>query len=341
MANLTRKTTVLAKQEATYNPDPETTLSASTDTMLLTGDGAGVLSMDTTVVDTPLLRASVQPQSPLVGRSTNTVNISSYVMTSRAAGAGAADILPWWDAILSGVGLEATTGDDATQSSLAIYRPVATPKSTAFEVYADGIKHRVSGAYGSSLNMNFTAGSTATFDATFSGIYAAPTASSPTFAYPSDNKRLVESEALTIGSYSPIVRSMALSLSNTVSERGDANSSYGFGGFELTGRASSTLDLTIEVPNDALTTFNPFPELYTAAGSGDNITFKHITTGPVADPLEFVQFDFTSPMLVMVAYADDGGVRTYNLQYRLFADDVSDAAGRGEEITITFKRKVT
>jgi hypothetical protein len=341
MANLTRKTTVLAANEASYNPGTPTTLTASTDALLLTGDGASVYTQDTTVVDTPILRASVQPQSPLVGRTLANVSLSSYVMTSRKAGAATKAISPWWDSILVGVGLESVTGDDSTQSSSAIYTPVASPKSTALEVYADGIKHRISGAYGSALNMNFTAGSTATFDATFQGIYAAPTAASPTFAYPSDNKKLVESEALTIGSYSPIVRSMAISISNTVSERANANATFGFEGTELTGRASSTLDLVIEVPNDALTTFDPFPMLYTAAGSGDNISFKHITTGPVADPLEFVQFDFDSPMLVGVSYADDGGVRIYNLSYRLFADAVDTTTNRGKEITMTFKRKVT
>jgi hypothetical protein len=338
MANLTRKTTVLAAQEATYNPDTPVTLAPLTDTLLLTGDGASVYTQDTTVIDTPILRASVQPQSPLVGRTLANVSISSYVMTSRAAGAAAAAITPWWDPILTGVGIEATTGADSNSSS-AIYRPVATPKSTALEVYADGIKHRVNGAYGQSLNMNFTAGSTATFDAALQGIYAVPTASTPTFAYPSDNKKLVAEEALTIGAYSPIVRSMAISITNTVTERSDANSAFGFIGTELTGRASSTLDLVVEVP--LLSAFDPFPMLYTTAGDGDQISFKHITTGPVADPLEYLQFDFDSPMLVGVSYADDGGVRTYNLSYRLFADAVDTAANRGKEIAMTFYRKVT
>jgi hypothetical protein len=337
MANLTRKTTVLAKQEATYKAS--TTLSASTDALLLTGDGAGVVSQDTTVVDTPVLRASIQPQSPLIGRSLSQVSVSGYLMTSRAAGAGADEILPWCDHILKGVGLEPETGDDAggagSTSSSAIYRPVETPKSTKFEVYADQIKHTITGAYGSAFNLNFTAGSTATFDATFSGTYEAPVAdTSTTFTYPSDNKKLVESEALTIGSYSPIVRSMAVAISNTVSERTDANSTYGFYGLALTGRASSTLDLVIEVPADQLTTFDPFggtgQSLY---NTGDNIQFTHKTSAS-----EFIVFDFASPQLTAVSYADDGGVRTYNLSYALFADDVSDAAGRGSEITVTFKR---
>lgn len=336
MANLTRKTTVLAKQEASYKAS--TTLNGANDTLLLTGDGAGVYTQDTSIVDTPVLRASIQPQSPLVGRTLASVTTAGYCTTARAPGAGAHDILPWWNPILQGVGLEAETGDDSggagSTSSSAIYRPVATPKSTKFEVYADGIKHTVIGAYGNSLNMNFTAGSTASFDASFQGTYDAPAAATFSGAYPTDNKKLVESEALTIGSYSPIVRSAAISLSNTVSERTDANSTYGFYGLALTGRASSTLDLVIEVPADALTTFDPFggtnESLYS---KGDDIEFTHKTSAT-----EYIQFTFTDPQLTSVSYADDGGVRTYNLSYALYADDVSDAAGRGKEITIAFKR---
>ena len=331
MANLTRKTSVLALNEAAYAAS--TTLDPTTDGLLLTGDGAGVYSVDTTVVDTPILRATVQPQSPLIGRTLANVNLSSYLMTSRKPLAAASEAAPWIDPILQGVGFGRSDGNDGADSSSAVYAPVATPVSTAFEVYADDLMSTVTGAYGSSMNFNFTAGSTATWDATFMGKYTEPVDNTDSISYPSDNKTLVESEVLTIGSYSPIVRSMAISMANTVSERADANDTLGFFGVELTGRSSSTLDLVIEVPDAVISTFNPWEKLYTAAGSGDTISFTHKTSAT-----EMIVFTMTTPMLTSVSYADDGGVRMYNLSYALYTDDTATPS---KEIEIIFKRKVT
>jgi len=328
MSNLSRKTTILAKVESTAGT--EDAPSASTDAQLVFGDGAGVYSQDTTVVDDPSLRNSLTQFQALVGRTTGAVTLGTKLMTSQKPGdASPGYNTPWFDALIRGCGWTSATGAGSGSSS-TVYTPVSDAfKTLTFYAYADGILHKVIGAQGS-WTLDMTAGAAPNMTFSYQGEYVAPaTAATPTITYPSDNKTLVENEGFTIGSFSNFkVRSINLSWSNTISEIPDANDTFGHGGYELTARAP-TLTCQVSVPDDDLDTFDPFGSsggIYTATPS-DNITFTHSTSAT-----DQVIFQINAPQLVGVSYADTGGVRDYSLSYRLW-NSTDDG-----EASITFKK---
>tara|TARA_Y100001938_G_scaffold5646_2_gene7047 strand:- start:5819 stop:6832 length:1014 start_codon:yes stop_codon:yes gene_type:complete len=335
MSNLSRKTTALAKVQASAGTDPNPVVTK--DTMLLFGDGAALYTQDTSLVDDPALRNSLTPLKALVGRSTANVSMGTKLMTSQPAGASAAQTnynVPFFDPLLRGCGWTSATGAGSGSSS-TVYTPISTGfEFVTIDVLADGILHSVLDSQGS-FTLAMTAGAAANLTFNFQGEYQAPsnytTSTNPPFdsttiAYPSDNKTLVESEALTVDGYTPTkVRSINLNWANTIAEQPDANDTYGHGGYELTARAP-TLDLQFSVPNDDLTTFNPFDTLY-ATGTPGNIQWTHKTSAS-----DLVVFDILSPQLTGVSYADTGGVRDYSLSYRL-----SSATDDGEA-KITFKK---
>lgn len=342
MSNLTRKTTALAKVESSVGTDADPVVSA--DAMLIFGDGASVYTQDTSLVDDPALRNSLTPLKALVGRTTGQVAMGTKLMTSQGPAASAGQIaanVPFFDPLLRGCGWTSVSGDDGSSSSSTVYTPISTGFETlTLKVLADGIIHEVLGAQGS-FTLAMTAGAAANLTFNYQGEYVAPVGYDPsdptasgnpfdqaTVLYPSDNKVLVESEAFSIGSFDPVkVRSINLNWATNITEQPDANDTFGHGGYELTSRAP-TLDVQFSVPNDQLTTFDPYTDIY-ASGTPAAVQWTHKTSAS-----DLVVFDIASPQITSISYADTGGVRDYSLSYRLFS------ATDDGEATITFKKAV-
>ena len=322
---LSRRTVVTVESETTYNDG--TTPALADDALLVFGDGASVYTQATNIVDNPALRASLTPQKALVGRTMATVNIGTYLMTASKATdtAGETSSRPFFSNLLKACGWSEAIGDDGSTSSSTVYTPVSSAiESCAIWVYADTALHKIDGCYGSfTLTMN--AGGAPDLQFTMMGIYNDPIAGSTSgAAYPVDDKVLVENEQITIGAFSPVVRSVTLNWATTVSERADANDQYGFAGVQLTDRSPT---LTIVVEQDALGTFDPWADLY--ATPSKSISFTHSTSAT-----EDITLSVTNPQLTNVTRSSDGGVNTLSLEYRLWSN-TDDG-----EATLTFAKAV-
>lgn len=232
---------------------------------------------------------------------------------------------PFFGPLLRACGLKQVSA----WSSSVVY----TPRSSDFElaevwVFADAILHKATDCVGT-FTLAGTAGEGIECQFDLQGTYAAPTTpTAPTaITYPSDVKELMASSATTITSDGvgymsrdasntdrPIIRSFNFDAGVTVTERGDINSAEGLFGLFITDR-SPTLDLVVEVENklsstSALPGFNPILDM--AEAKTHNITFFHGTTSH-----RKTKFEFPEAQLVDVQYADDAGIRTYNLSYSL------------------------
>ena len=344
--NLTRKTLVLARRESSYGTDATPGATGANSSAMLLWDETNPIQIDTKILDQQVVRASFSKYPDLVGRSLYRIKPKTMLMTTPGGGhshsdagwtsgtgdkcgtAAAAGVPPFFGPLLRACAIKETVNS----SSSVVYSPVSSNFSSAtVYVWADSLKHISTGVYG-----------TATFDGRagegidimfdMQGNYAEPTqvtlASLGTIQYPLDGKKLVEKESLTISSgyvapvshgiqtpvTGPIVRSFKFDLGVNIIERPDMNSPYGLFGLWPTDR-KPTLDLVIEVENNLATTspyFNPWNILTSGSSALQTITFTHGITA--AQRSEFV---FSSCQLREVQYADDNGVRTYNLSFNL------------------------
>jgi len=322
--NLSRRTVVTAKSEASY--DSGETPALADDALLLFGDGAAVYSQSINVVDQPALRASLTPQKALIGRSTATVSLSTVLMTASKVTdtTGETSSRPFFSNLLKACGMSEAIGTDASSSS-TVYTPLTTGvESVCLWIYADNILHKVDGCYGNyTLTMN--AGAQPDLQFQMMGLYQVPSAGSISgVAYPTDDKVLVENEQITIGAFTPKVRSLTLNWATTMAERNDANADKGFCGFHITERAP-TLNVTIE--EDSLGSFDPWTDLYSTPSK--SIVFTHATSAT-----EQIELTVTTPQLTNIARSSDNGINTLSLDYRLWSN--TDEG----EMSLVFKKAV-
>jgi len=305
---LDRKTLVLVKSETTYGTDP--TPSASSDTMLIYGDGAGVWSADNTMIDKAALRASLTPSTQLVGRAKGMFKPATVLMSKTSAAR------PFFAPLLKACGLKETSATVSSSSSWT-YAPSDTgPSSSSGDyqsatayVYSDGVLAKVNGILGTaSLAMQAGQAADLTFD--MQGTYNAPTttATPSPVTYPSDTKVLVASEALTIGAYTPIVRSLTFNFGATVVERLNVNDAFGFKGVHISGR-TATLEVVLEAENTLAS--KDFFALLRAGTTTDAVTWTH-STGSTSK----IIFTVATPQITSVAVSQQDGIKLYTVSYR-------------------------
>jgi hypothetical protein len=138
--NLTRKTSVLAKIESTYNTDPG--LSASTNAMLLF-DEVNPVQRDTKIVQKDVVRSSFTKYPDLVGRSLYNLSLKTVLMGSGTAGSA-----PFFAPLLKACGMSEASGSSGGGSYVQ-YKPVSGSFSSVYVgVYAQELLHKIGGAYG-------------------------------------------------------------------------------------------------------------------------------------------------------------------------------------------------
>lgn len=327
--NLTRKTLVLAATEATYGTavTPNQEASISSQAMLLF-DEVNPLSMDVSVVEKQVVRASLTKNTNLIGR--RLYNVKPKTMLSNAPGyqtqgsysaktgvTATSGTPPFFSPLLRACALKETNGGTSI---------VYAPRSSSFEsatcvVYADSIKHTVAGCVGT-FTMEGTGGEGIELMFDLKGKYSAPVYSStglPTVTYPADEKTLCASEQVDVNngsSYTPIVRSFKFDLGNTTVERKDANSAFGLYGLYITDR-KPTFELVVEVDQAGTGSsldWDPWSNLASSSGVITTHTVK-LLHGPADSNAKNVGMRFATLQLKDVQYQDDGGIRTYALSY--------------------------
>jgi hypothetical protein len=342
--NLTRKTLVLARRESTYGTDAAPGYTGANSSAMLLWDEINPIQRDTKVLDQQVVRASFTKYPDLVGRSLYRLKPKTMLMTSPGGAHSHSDAgwttgtgdntgnsaakgkPPFWGPLFRACGVKETVNS----SSTVVYTPVSSSFSSATAyVWADGLKHISTGLYGTS-QFEGRAGEGIEIMFDMQGQYAEPSSVSiPTsVTYPADGKSLVEKESLTISSgyvapvshgpqtpvTGPVVRSFSFDLGVSIIERPDMNSPYGLFGLWPTDRRP-TLNLVVEVENNLATTspyFNPWTILSSGSSALQTITFTHGQTSA-----NMAEFTFNGAQLRELQYADDNGVRTYNLTFNL------------------------
>ena len=348
--NLTRKTLVVAKSELAYASNAfvnaatmESQLITSASCALLLWDEVNPISLDTQVVEKQVLRASFSKYKDLIGRQLYMVKPKTMWMNSPGGqnnvpdvGPGTGDFAgaaplkgrpPFFGHLLRSCGLKETV----SLSSSVVYTPVSSNfKSTTIYVYADQLRHEVLGCYGTAqIEGRAGEGLEVSFD--MKGKYADPTANGVPagIVYPQDTKELIEdasgSDSLTVSAHSGvgaaaiIVRSFRFDLGVQIVERRDFNSPDGLYGLWIIDR-KPTLELVVEV--DTLSVFNPWADI-------DDQTTHSISFAHGGATNRISTFSFSAAQLTGLNYQDDGGIRTYQLQYSL------TSVGDDQEYSVT------
>jgi hypothetical protein len=345
--NLTRKTLVAAKRESSYGSDAfgsaavcESQLTTAASCAQLLWDEVNPVSLDSQIIEKQVVRGSFSKYTDLVGRQLYMLKLKTMLMTSSggqhnhsdagvtsgtgdsAGQAGEKGVPPFFGHLLRACALKETTNS----SSSVVYSPYSGPSfnsATAY-VFADTLRHKIAGLFGTGV-FEGRAGEGIELSFDMKGKYSDPIASTiPSgVVYPVDAKELVENEGLTIAGHggTPIVRSFRFDLGVEVVERRDFNSAEGLYGLWIIDR-KPTLELVVEV--EPLGTFDPWSGI--DASSTYAVAFTH---GSAADKL--IAFSFPYAQLVNLNYQDDGGIRTYQMQFNLTS--VSDDG----EYSITFR----
>ena len=308
---LSRRTVVLAKTEATSGTDAVPTITANA--MLLFGN-MNPYSLDTSIVSKDVVRDSLTASKDLIGRQLSNLTLDTVLM-NRGSSAGA----PFFDPLLKSCGFAVTTGASLGSSSW-VYTPVSTGFSTStIYTYLDGLLTKSLGCLGT-FKLDMKAGQAPDLSFTMQGTYSNPIDTAlPAPTYPTDTKSMVQSAGLAIGSYNSanglVVRSLSLDWGASNSERGDVNATYGFKGLALTARAPK-LNIVCEVEDTVGTknfwTYMNSTQVTAADGSMDNVSWSHTTSSSSK-----INFVVRAPQLVGIALNEDNGIRTYSLDYKL------------------------
>lgn len=306
MALFTRKTTVLAKVEATPGVDVIPTGAANA--MVIRN--ATLTALDIESVDRNLMR-------PYMGASPQLV-VGTKAMLDfeiEIAGAGTSAITKAaFDDLLVACGLSSTVNTTVSND----YAPVSSGfKTVTLYTYIDGIKHAITGAMGT-VDLDITAKQIPVMKFKFVGIYNAPIdGSNPTVTTTNWQTPLGVNNTNTSGfalhGYSGILQSLQISLGNTVVHRVMVGADY----MMITDRAT-TGSITIQQP-DTIAAKNFFADaLNMVLGP---LTLTH---GTVA----FNKFQIASSNVQCLkpAYGDQDGIRMLQMGLQF----VPSAAGNDE-----------
>jgi hypothetical protein len=193
------------------------------------------------------------------------------------------------------------------------------PRSDGFESmtiygYFDGLKHVVTGAYGT-FTITANAGEYATAKFTYTGQYHDPTdADVPDATYETTNPPVVQLAQLTLDDFRPVVNAFTFDQSNSIIERSDVSSPDGFNGVRITDRAPKG-------GIDPEATLGADYNFWTKFASSNYISFSMVIGSDVGNTIliNAPQVQYTG-----MSYNDRSGLRTYDagLSFnRLVAND--------------------
>ncbi len=308
------KALVLAKIEGTYGVDASP--AKASDAILITTPKFSVLGRS-------LEREVVMATFGQLGR----VNVGEglgMTIGVELAGSGTATVAPRIGPLLQAMSFTETAG-----TANVVYAPnsdVDTKGCTIYFYYNDRL-HKLVGCVGESLKISAKAGEYARAEFTMRGLYAGTHASDATT--PTDPTYLqaappvFKSAGLTVGTYSPVLSSLDLEVTNTVGASRDANAAGGVTRYRVTQRKVTG---TVVVEAKALSAWNPWTiwDAATAAAiagtigtaAGNRIVIS-IPNAQPADPPEYTETD---------------GVVFYSYK---FAPSVTLTQGNNE-LTLTF-----
>jgi hypothetical protein len=241
---------LLIKTEASYNAGGS--LAAGVD---------GVLLMEPAEMSIGYVHAGERGRAPgsggtlKRGAQSGRFGETTFKVEGRGRGAAySASALPEINALMRASGHGATVVVTAGVEKVT-YAPVSGGfASGVLEGYARGQKYPITGAY-SDFGFAIDGPGFLVFEFATSGLLGLPTdVAVPAITYVGADPPKAESIALTIGAWSPVVRSLNFKANRRRSARANVNSA-GHQGFSMGGRGP-VLEITVEAPS--LATFDPY-----------------------------------------------------------------------------------
>ena len=313
----TKKGLLLAKIESTYGTDPTPTAASN---VIAVQNSEISWSPNFERLSRMILDGSVSKVTGFNVQPSVTLSFTVELRGNRTNGATDTDITDGTstyavsvDPLLRACDLAATytaeTGS-GVRDGYVIYKPTLPDNegsSVTFYFYNSGKLHKVTGAKGT-VKGTFEAGRVARLEFTFQGLWNAPTdASIPgSITWLDTVPPLFRSAGATIGSWSPVFRTLTFDLGNNIVRRDDANHAVGVRGFLITERNPR---VTID-PEATLEATHPiFGDLY--ASTSRTITALLGSAGGNKVQLTCVGES------VAAAYGDANQVRTNQIEYEI------------------------
>jgi hypothetical protein len=224
---------------------------------------------------------------------------------------------PWrFGPLLRAAGLSQTVN----AGSSIVYAPRSSGfESVAIDLYLDGYKHLITGAY-ATFTMEATAGQACRVSWDVQGLYTAPTiAAVPSQTLETFNPPTFKSANAMIAGQTVVLKSFRFTAGVQISERLDANAATGLRALRVTGR-DPRLEMVVEVDTALRNYFSDRD-----AATTHWVTFRIGTTQG-----NRIVFDFPAAQLLQLPYASDNNVRVFNLSYKV------QSATDDEEYTLTW-----
>lgn len=186
-------------------------------------------------------------------------------------------------------------------------------ESLTIEMFLDGVKHQMTGAYGT-FSINAEAGQYGTIEFTFTGTYIAPTdVALPTPTYERTLPSQVEQGRLYFDGFATCVNAFTFEQGNDIQVRPCINGEDGYDGVRLVARApEGGID-----PEAALVASHDF---WARLASAKRMPFQ-VRVGTVAGNI--VWFLAPAMQYTGLTYADRNGIRTYDagLKFSAYSGD--------------------
>jgi hypothetical protein len=286
---------ILAKTEASYNAGGSP--SASTDGILLSEPADLAINY---AHDGARGRANGTGGTLKRGAQSGRSGETTLKVEGRGRGAAySASILPEINALMRASGHGATVVTTGGSESVT-YAPVsdrASFVSAVLEAYARGQKYPLTGVY-ADLSFSIDGPGFLMFEFALSGIVGIPTdVAVPTITYQSTIPPKADAITYTLGSWSPIVKSLSFKANRKRSPRARLNTP-GHKGWSMGGRAP---ELEIVVEAVALSTFDP----YTAREAGTSYA-----SALVVGATQYNRFKHNAPVVQITNVEDDADEET-------------------------------
>ena len=308
---LTQRRVILVKKETTYKTDPTPTAAANA----IWCNTSAVMSPQGEEVSRDVVRSIWSSQGHIVTGVHNTITVEAELK-----GSGTAGVAPEFGPLLEACAMPETVVEDTSVAYKSTTVQPDSQESVTIYWYEDGALHKMIGCRGT-VSMSASNNALGKLTFTLSGLYVAPEdASIVTPTLSSVIPPVCNDMSMTIGSYTPVVTSLAWDLGNTVAKRPDINADEGIAGFIITDREVTG---SVDPEADAFSSFNPWADWKAGTTAALSATIGSTAGNICAVSCPVIQYKAPS-------YGDREGIRTYDLPFV-----ARDNAG-AEELVLTF-----
>jgi hypothetical protein len=295
---LVRNSCVLAKVESTYNTDSVPTVGSNAIEATQPN-----ISVDATLLERNIARASLSNVAPVIGKTLVNVNFNCELKSEAQILDGGSGAPINIDPILQASGFTPTYTAETSggaNDGYVTYAPNSAPVSATFYVFpGKEVRHIMTGSY-VNWSIDFQAGGYAVMTVDAKGNYVAPTdTTAGSLTLPSDIPQAIESISMAFGAVTAqVIRGFTIALNNEIIERADVNSANGLKGFRIAARRPT---LSFKIEKMAVATWNIYAALRAATSYATTFTI-----GSVAGKKILV----TIPKLVLTSIkeSEDSGI---------------------------------